>query len=181
MKIKQRMIRNSSGLQLAFLMGLLLVLLSVGVAWGQENPPTGEVTNDQVNDVARELWCPLCSGVRLDSCELNACDQMKDVIAIKLSEGEDTTSIKDYFVEQYGPQVLGEPPRQGFSVLAWLLPILVALGGIVFLWSRARTMIRPAAQGASVNASLPVKTDAKGDAEADEYSRQLDEQLTKYG
>lgn len=72
--------------------------------------------------MSRELWCPLCSGVRLDSCELKACEQMKDVIAIKLSEGEDTTSIKSYFVDQYGPQVLGEPPRQGFSVLAWVLP-----------------------------------------------------------
>src|SRR5690606_11248496 len=85
----------------------------------------------------------LCSGVRLDSCELKACDQMKDVIALKLSEGEDTQSIKNYFVEQYGPQVLGEPPRSGFNWLAWILPFVAALGGGLFVWLRTKAMVRP--------------------------------------
>jgi cytochrome c-type biogenesis protein CcmH len=145
---------------------------------GQENPaapvPT-TVTADDVNQVARELWCPLCSGVRLDSCELKACDQMKDVIAIKLSDGENVQSIKDYFVEQYGPQVLGEPPRSGFNLLAWILPIIVAAGGGVFLWMRTRRMVRPATQLASA--------DAAGDAapgDQDEYARKLEEELRRY-
>src|SRR5687767_8839880 len=59
-----------------------------------------EVSPDDVNKVARDLWCPLCSGVRLDACELKACTQMKDMIAIKLAEGEDSESIQAYFVEQ---------------------------------------------------------------------------------
>src|SRR5215204_2415292 len=105
---------------------------------------TNAVTPDQVNDVARELWCPLCSGVRLDACELKACAQMKDVIAIKLAEGEDTESIKAYFVEQYGPQVMGEPPRAGFNWLAWILPALAVVVGGFFFWRTTQRMMQPA-------------------------------------
>lgn len=102
------------------------------------------ITADQVNVVAQELWCPLCNGVRLDACELKACAQMRDLIAIKLGEGESSESIQQYFVEAYGPQVLGRPPFTGFNLLAWVLPPLVLLAGGVLLWMRMRTMVRPA-------------------------------------
>ena len=116
---------------------------------------TGERTTDrrpgkrhhagQVNEIARELWCPLCSGVRLDACELKACVQMKEMIAIKLAEGEDVESIKAYFVDRSGPQVLGEPPRQGFNWLAWILPVIALVLGGVFLWRQMKRMMKPAA------------------------------------
>ena len=41
-------------------------------------------TPNDVKEVSKQLWCPLCSGVRLDACELKACEQMRDVIAVKL-------------------------------------------------------------------------------------------------
>ncbi len=132
---------------------------------------TGTVTANQVNDVARELWCPLCSGVRLDACELKACAQMKDVIGEKLAEGEDASSIKNYFVAQYGPQVLGEPPLEGFNWLAWILPVLALVAGGLYVWSRLRSSTQ---QAQSVSAEPPVPP--AGDA----YSRKLDEELKQY-
>jgi cytochrome c-type biogenesis protein CcmH len=134
------------------------------------------VTADEVNEVARGLWCPLCSGVRLDSCELKACEQMKEVIAIKLAAGEDAEAIKAYFLEQYGPQILGEPPREGFNWLAWILPFAALVGGAFFLWNRIRSMIRPAVQ----NASESPDSQASKPPE-DEYERKLEEELKRYG
>src|SRR5262245_53735698 len=69
----------------------------------QEEEPAAQATEpakaspDQVDVVARQLWCPLCNGVRLDACELKACDQMRDLIAVKLAAGEDAETIKAYF------------------------------------------------------------------------------------
>lgn len=129
------------------------------------------ITADEVNTVARELWCPLCGGrLRLDSCELKACAQMREVIAIKLAEGEDATTIRDYFLEQYGPQVLGEPPRRGFNWLAWILPVVAFAGGGVFLWLRLQQMSRPPRPAAARVA----------DPEQDEQERRLDEELARY-
>jgi cytochrome c-type biogenesis protein CcmH len=158
--------------------GLALVWITWwgGVALGQaEAPATQDVTADEVNAVARELWCPLCSGVRLDACELKACDQMKEVIAIKLAEGEDTATIKDYFLTQYGPQVLGEPPREGFNWLAWILPVVALIGGGYFFWRTTHRLIRPAAAPAGAGAT-PAAVEGK-----DAYERKLDEELARYG
>jgi cytochrome c-type biogenesis protein CcmH len=157
-----------------------------------------EVTPDEVNAVARELWCPLCSGVRLDACELKACDQMKDVIAVKLAEGEDTESIQAYFVEQYGPQVMGEPPRAGFNWLAWILPAVAAVVGAYFFWRNTQRMMQPAVsleQGLGSGAKVGLQSSVSNEQatmaaqveaaekleDADEYTQKLEEELAKYG
>ncbi len=142
------------------------------------------VTADEVNLVARELWCPLCSGVRLDSCELKACDQMKEVIALKLAEGEDTASIRTYFVAQYGPQVLGAPPLEGFNWLAWILPFVVLAFGGYLLWHTIRRMTRPASISAAASSpgsapATPAERAAANDI-PDEYAEKLAEELKRY-
>ncbi len=138
------------------------------------------VTANDVNDVARQLWCPLCSGVRLDACELKACAQMKDVIGEKLAEGEDASSIKNYFVAQYGPQVLGEPPLEGFNWLAWILPVLALVAGGLFVGSRVRNSTRQARQSAGQAPAEQATPTTTAPAAGDAYSRKLDEELKHY-
>lgn len=164
-------------------------------ATGWMNTPG--VTPDEVNTVAEGIWCPLCSGVRLDSCELRACEQMKDVIALKLAQGEDSAAIKEHFLNQYGPQILGEPPRAGFNWLAWILPVVAVAGGGFFLWQQARRLVgpqandstpTPAAQQSSTDSGTEsgIEPDragqtALGNAEQRNAEQRLDEELTRYG
>ena len=154
-------------------------------------------TADEVNEVAREIWCPLCAGVRLDSCELTACKQMKEEISLKLSQGEDTESIKTYFLNQYGPQILGEPPREGFNWLAWILPFAVLIIGGVYMVMSGQRMVavgrsantrsanthsantQPSAD-ASATAETVATESASGQAESNKYEKQLDEELRLY-
>ena len=168
--------RSNRSIQLFLTVTLLFTLaLVIAAPVLAQDAATSDVTPDDVNAVARQLWCPLCSGVRLDACELKACDQMKDEIAIKLADGEDIDSIKQYFVNQYGPQVLGEPPREGFNLLAWVLPVLVLLGGGVFLVTVGRRMLRrnePAP-------AMPPPGDGPVAAK-DPYDQRLDEELKAY-
>lgn len=154
--------------------GCLGLFFSLAVVFAQEGEAApavpADISADEVNAVARELWCPLCSGVRLDACELKACEQMKDVIAIKLSEGENTDSIRTYFVAQYGPQVLGEPPLEGFNWLAWLLPFVALAAGGYFLWATLRRMARPALVAAPTSNTPKL---------SDEDERKLAEELKR--
>ncbi len=179
---KQNQLKHS------FMRGSWAALLLFVIVLSLVNPLQAQdasgITADEVNEVARELWCPLCSGVRLDGCELKACDQMKDEIAIKLAEGEDTQSIKNYFVNQYGPQVLGEPPREGFNLLAWILPVAVLLGGGVFLFTRGRQMIQGSRESVLEAPGAPAgsASSSAGAAESqeDRYARRLEEELARY-
>ncbi|MEZ4681681.1 MAG: hypothetical protein R2932_46460 [Caldilineaceae bacterium] len=92
----------TTGLPVMLAIVLALTWVSTFAAYAQSDTPvapsatvdTSSISADQVNEIARSLWCPLCSGVRLDACELKACEQMKEVIAIKLAEGEDLDTIR---------------------------------------------------------------------------------------
>ncbi|MCZ7572065.1 MAG: cytochrome c-type biogenesis protein CcmH [Ardenticatenaceae bacterium] len=131
-----------------------LLLLAVGVL---VSPVTaqgpGGVTRDQVNEVARELYCPLCTGLSVDVCEIQVCQQMRDVIAEKLAAGESKEQIKAYFVEQYGQKVLAQPEKRGVDLIAWILPGIVVLGGLggAALWLRRRAQNVPPAPAAALS------------------------------
>ncbi|MEZ4616660.1 MAG: cytochrome c-type biogenesis protein CcmH [Caldilineaceae bacterium] len=179
----------TTGLPVMLAIVLALTWVSTFAAYAQSDTPvapsatvdTSSISADQVNEIARSLWCPLCSGVRLDACELKACEQMKEVIAIKLAEGEDLDTIRTYFVAQYGPQVLGEPPREGFNWLAWVLPFVVlAIGGYI-LWVTIRRMTRPAPARATTSTNAASAGTSDGAAVTDEYQEKLAEELKRYG
>jgi len=168
-----------SKISIALLLNLCLLL--GGQIWqvqAQDTSSQGStVTSDQVNAVARDLWCPLCSGVRLDACELQACTQMRQEIALKLDAGQDAASIKQDFLDQYGPQVLGEPPRSGFNWLAWILPFVGLLGGAIFLLLRGRRLLFSPAPANPERRTATMPSVAQPD---DPYARQLDEELKRY-
>ncbi len=148
------------GLLVAWCVCLLVGL--PGVARAQEPPraPT-------VNDVAEELYCPLCSGLTVDVCELEVCADMRAVIAEKLAAGESPEQIKVYFAEQYGQKVLGKPASTGFHLTAWLMPFLVLIGAasILFAWLRSRSP-------ALAPAPSPLSP-------SDEYSARLERELQR--
>ena len=138
-----------------FALLLILATLLASPAFAQDtNPPT----DDEVNAVAKQLYCPVCENTPLDVCPTQACAQWRDLIRLKLSQGESEQEIKDYFVANYGARVLNEPPREGLNWLAYLVPPLAILAGAVFLFRAFQRMKKPVvaapAQGQEVDASV---------------------------
>ncbi len=138
----------------------LTVVLLLLVTFLHPSAPTLAQTelDDRMYDIARELWCPLCSGVRLDACELQACVQMRAEIRQLLAEGRDPEWIVAYFEEEYGPQVHGQPPLRGFHSLAWLVPAAAVAGLGIGVGLRTRRAVRQRRSGAiaqSHSQSLP--------------------------
>lgn len=128
-------------------------VLAAPVTLAQQGPTP---TLDQINAVARELYCPLCNGVRLDTCDLQACIQMRQVISDKLAAGVPKEQIKQEFVAEYGPKVLGEPPGSGLDLLAWIVPIAAIVAGAAWLLVTARRWTRqPVTDAAAPAVSVP--------------------------
>lgn len=147
----------------------LVVLMAVSAAPVAAQTPTP----NEINEIARELWCPLCNGVRLDNCELQACIQMREVISEKLIAGESKEQIKAYFVTQYGDVVLGAPSSEGFNAVVWLLPLLAAVVGVGWLiYFVTSTRRRSVIQAAS---SIPPASTGQ----QDEYLRRVEDELKK--
>lgn len=108
---------------------LLLILLLLALPAVAQEP----VTDNEVNAVARDLYCPVCENTPLDVCPTQACQDWRDEIRMQLAQGRSEAEIQQYFVERYGPRVLSQPPREGFNLIVWLLPIAgVVIGAILF-------------------------------------------------
>ncbi len=103
-------------------------LPAVSVQAQEDNP----VTDDEVNRLASELYCPVCENVPLEVCPTKACAQWRELIREKMALGWSDEQIKEYFATQYGEQVLAVPPRRGFNWLIYVVPpLLVIIGGLL--------------------------------------------------
>lgn len=116
----------------AFAAALLLVP-AVAVAGGQPS----------IADLEAELVCPICK-TTLDQSDAPIARRMKAIIRERLAEGATAAQIKAELVDQFGPGVLAEPPKHGFDLLAWALPLgalvvgALGVGALAWSWSRRR-------------------------------------------
>lgn len=101
-------------------------------------------------DLEGEVMCPVCK-TTLDQSSSPAARQIKNFISRRIQAGDSKDEIKDELVAVYGPQILAAPPKEGFDLLAWLLPFVGLVGGALVLgflawrWSRGREPRAPAA------------------------------------
>jgi cytochrome c-type biogenesis protein CcmH/NrfF len=117
------------------LLGLVLALTAPAGA-----APTFE---DQVNDLARELMCPVCAGQTVAESNSTLAVQMRDEIRTRLRRGETRDQILGYFVGQFGESVLARPPRRGVFLLLWLAPVAAFGLGVALMIRYLRGMTRP--------------------------------------
>jgi cytochrome c-type biogenesis protein CcmH len=167
-----------------FLLTLFTLLIVVGflpsmVVSAQQPTPS----DDEVNAIARQLYCPVCENTPLDVCPTTACHQWRELIRQMLAEGKSAGEIKQYFVDYYGARVLSEPPRTGVYWLVYIIPPLVFLVGIYLLFRAFRAWKKISKETialASQSTSLGSETGQRATSDADtEYINRLEKELKK--
>lgn len=146
-----------------FYMVISLWLLSnVFVAGAQPR-----ITQDDVNAVAQQMYCPVCENIPLDDCGTPTCNQWKEEIAIQLSEGRTAQEIIDNFVARYGQHVVGIPQDSTLRLMSFIVPLLgvVMAGGIGVMtfmrWRNSQPVNATHAVGiASAQSTSPEQDDA---------------------
>ncbi len=131
---------------------------------------TRPVTQDDINRIARQMYCPICENEPLDACRTAACAQWRAQIGQMLSEGQTDDQIKQYFVDQFGLKVLAQPPVSPLTVWLWVLPAVGLIAGGVYVYTLMRRMrARTAASAATSKPPAP----ASGDEYIDRVERDL--------
>jgi cytochrome c-type biogenesis protein CcmH len=156
---------------IALLAVLFVLLLAVGMAQAQEATPSGP-SADEINAIAKDLYCPVCENIPLDVCGTQACAQWRALIGEKLAAGWTEEQIKAYFVEQYGDRVLAEPPRRGLNWLVYILPPVAMLIGLYILFKAIKSW------RSSATDVLPETSTDLSDID-EEYIARLEEELRK--
>ncbi len=105
-----------------------IVLTALPLAAQEATQP---ITFDQVNQIARELYCPVCPNETLEACQTQACAQWRDEIRDQLAQGQNEQQIIDSFVQRYGDRVLGTPQDPTLRALSLVTPYLIALVALI--------------------------------------------------
>lgn len=159
------------------LFGFVFLLLFSPVA-AQE---TGRVvTDDEVNSIARELYCPICESTPLDVCPTQACKDWREVIRTKLAEGQTEEEIKAYFELQYGARALAEPPQSGFSLSAWIMPIILVIAvslGFVYYMRSIRAPQESQASVVDQSGTLIQDPQIQPEPDRDDYEARIESEL----
>jgi cytochrome c-type biogenesis protein CcmH len=153
-------------LLLATILALSLALVS-SPAPAQGPTPT----DDEVNRIAKQLYCPVCESTPLDVCPTEACRQWRDLIRTMLAEGKSEEEIKQYFVTQYGVRVLDEPPNR---LVTYLVPGVAILLGALLLFRGFQMWMKPSTKEAGAG-----ETESKPKPVQDPYIARLEEELKK--
>jgi len=151
------------------ILALCIGFLITAPVRAQQGDP-GVPSDDQVNAIAKQLYCPVCENIPLDVCGTQACAQWRELIREKLGQGWSEAQIKQYFVDQYGDRVQATPPPRGLNWLVYLVPPLAILAGLYLLYRALKAWQRPAPRMPSVESAID---------DDDEYVMRLEDELRK--
>jgi len=152
------------------LLALIIAFVLNGSALAQDGGPVVP-SDDDVNAIAKQLYCPVCENIPLDVCGTQACAQWRELIREKLSQGWSEPEIKQYFVDQYGDRVLATPPARGLNWLVYLVLPLAIAAGVYILYRALKAWKQPTLLVDSPTSSSSTQTD--------EYVQRLEEELKK--
>jgi cytochrome c-type biogenesis protein CcmH len=134
---------------------LVLVAVSALAAGAHASGPPSAA------DLEAELVCPVCE-TTLDQSNAPVAERMKAFIRDRIAAGDTERQIKDALVAEFGSGVLATPPKSGFGLLAWLLPLGALAAGVItvgFLISRWRGRRGPPDSPAPLGPDLERRVD----------------------
>jgi cytochrome c-type biogenesis protein CcmH/NrfF len=145
-----------------------VALLAAACGGGDDETPT-------LAELEKKFICPTCQ-TTLELSNAPVADRMRAFIRERIAAGDSESEISEALVAQFGEGVLAAPPKEGFNLLAWVLPLAggaVAIGALAVAlrrWSRTRAEPGSAATP-SANGRPPLDP---------ELERRLDEELARF-
>lgn len=105
----------------------------------------------------------------MSACPASDAEKMRSEVKQMVAQGQSKEEIMNYFSSTYGQKILAEPPKTGFFLSAWIMPIVgFVIGlGIVFLFiGRRKNPVLSSNAGDIVSTDIPDKD--------------IDEEMKKY-
>ncbi len=139
---------------------------------------------DRTHQIGSKLKC-MCNGCdqaagkcyHVGGAYSGPCDTAKTMlkeIDTHIAAGMDDQQVLDAMIKQYGPLAYVEPPKTGFGLVAWLMPILYLLGGLALVvvvmkrWRKRPVAIASGANGVHVSPELLARARKQAQRETEE-------------
>jgi len=126
---------------------IAVVGLAALFASGGSEPP--RTLDERVHEIGAGLRCPVCLNLSVADSPSKLAGEMRTEIATQLQDGRSPEEIRAFFIDRYGEWILLSPPRHGWNLLPWAVPIVGLMGGIG-LWFGFVRPRRPKGDGGGV-------------------------------
>lgn len=101
-------------------------------------------STDRAKSLSKKVMC-MCGGCNDTAGTCNhtggafsgPCDTAKAMqkeVADRVNRGDSDDLVLQSFVQEYGPTVLPDPPKKGFTWLVWIAPIALPLFALFLIW-----------------------------------------------
>ncbi|MET0421213.1 MAG: cytochrome c-type biogenesis protein CcmH [Acidimicrobiia bacterium] len=108
---------------------IALAVLVIGVlavvAWPGGDPSAA----DRAHAIASELKCMECQGLSVADSSAPTSKAIRADIKRRIAAGESDDAIRQVYVDTYGSVILLQPQSSGISLIVWVLPVVVLVGG----------------------------------------------------
>ncbi len=122
-------------------LGLFMLLLMLApLVFAKEATPMAvdlEV-EEVVNEIAAELRCLVCQNQTIADSNAELAVDLKNKVREMVKSGQSEEQIVDYMVERYGDFIRYRPPMKSSTVLLWVGPFVLLLGGLALLGTNLR-------------------------------------------
>ena len=109
------------------------------------NPPEGltsmafdPVAHKRVVEVSEQLRCLVCQNQSIAESNAELAVDLRNQVIEQVKAGKTNQEIVDYMVERYGDFVLYRPPFKTSTVILWVGPVVLFLGGLLAFWINLR-------------------------------------------
>ena len=124
----------------AFLAALLFGIATFAFGQAAEVAKPDPAIEARLKALAEELRCLVCQNQTIADSNAPLALDLRNQIRTQVAQGRSDEQIRAYMVERYGDFVLYRPPLKATTLVLWIGPALMILGGIAafFLIVRRR-------------------------------------------
>jgi cytochrome c-type biogenesis protein CcmH/NrfF len=95
---------------------------------------------------------------------------MQKEVSQRVERGDSDDLILQSFVQEYGPTVLPDPPKKGFTWLVWIAPVVAPLIALFLIWEVVRRWRRRVALAPGGGPAIPHELLERARREAGRHS-----------
>ena len=132
---------------------LLLFLAAIPASLAYAVQPNEQLADPaleaRARDISGGLRCLVCQNQSIDDSDAPLARDLRILVRERLRAGDSDGAVEDYLVSRYGDFILLRPPFDAGTLLLWLTPALVLVGGALVAFTRYR---RPATAATTLSA-----------------------------
>ena len=115
---------NGAVLAAAIVVVALAALIASGGSGGHQT------LDERVHEIGAGLRCPVCLNLSVADSPSTLAGEMRTEIETQVRAGRSPDQIRAFFIDRYGEWILLSPPRHGWNLLPWAVPIVGMLAGV---------------------------------------------------